>query len=119
MPRTVLIADDNALIRKVLCKMFERESDYDLCAEACDGQQAVALAQLHKPELIVLDLSMPVMDGLAARKLKEVMPQIPIILFTQHEWPTVFTTAEASVDLIVSKSDGANLMNHIRSLIPV
>ncbi|HEY0703094.1 MAG TPA: response regulator [Candidatus Acidoferrales bacterium] len=121
MPRTVLVADDNPVIRKMLCKMFEQEEDYDLCAEAQNGQEAIDLAVQHKPDLIVLDLSMPVMDGLeAARQLKRMMPNVPIILFTQHAGPGMgVMLSTAAVDLIVPKTEATKLMGHIRSLIPV
>jgi CheY-like chemotaxis protein len=83
--KIILIADDNKTIRKMLCRMFECEEHYDLCAEAENGKQAIELALQHRPDLIILDMSMPVMNGLqAARELKRLMPKVPIILFTQH-----------------------------------
>ena len=83
--RTILVADDNPTIRKMLCRMFEIEGNYDLCTEAENGKQAVELALRHRPDLIILHLSMPVMNGLeAAHELKKLMPHVPIILFTQH-----------------------------------
>jgi DNA-binding NarL/FixJ family response regulator len=120
MPRTVLVADDSPTIRKMLCKMFEREDDYDLCAEARDGAEAIALAIQHKPDLIILDLSMPVMNGLdAARELKRIMPNIPIILFTQHsDLSTALGITNLNIDRIVSKNDASSLMGHVRSLAP-
>jgi len=60
--------------------MFEVEEDYDICAEGVNGEEAIALAKKHRPDLIILDLSMPIMNGLdAARELKRILPQIPII----------------------------------------
>lgn len=53
MPKTVLIADDSPIMRKLLCKMFEAEEDYDLCAEAANGEEAIALATEQRPELII------------------------------------------------------------------
>jgi CheY-like chemotaxis protein len=100
--------------------MFEQQHDYALCAEACDGQQAINLALQHQPDLIVLDVSMPVLDGLqAARQLKQIMPKVPIILFTQHAGSSAWAFADVPVELILPKSDGALLMQHIRTLIPV
>jgi DNA-binding NarL/FixJ family response regulator len=100
--------------------MFETEEDYDLCAEACNGQEAVDLARQHKPELIVLDLSMPIMDGLqAARILKKIMPEVPIILFTQHVDSSALKFVDLPVDRVVSKSEGSTLISHIRTLIPI
>jgi CheY-like chemotaxis protein len=104
----------------MLCKLFETEDDYDLCAEACNGQEAVDLARQHKPDLIVLDLPMPIMDGLqAARILKKIMPEVPIILFTQHADSTALRFVDLPVDRVIAKSDGATLIRHIRDLIPV
>src|SRR6202041_999201 len=85
MAQRILVADDNAAVRSALCRMFDLEEGYDICAEATNGEEAIALALKHKPDLIILDLSMPVMNGLdSARELKRIMPAVPIILFTQH-----------------------------------
>jgi CheY-like chemotaxis protein len=120
MPKTVLVADDNPTIRKMLCRMFEREEHYDLCAEAEDGKQAIELAVQHHPDLIILDLSMPVMNGLeAAHELKKLMPKVPIILFTQHaELGNRIGVMNVDVDRIVSKTEAFSLMGHVRSLAP-
>ena len=59
MAKRILVADDNALIRRMLCELFEREEDYDICAEATNGQEAIDLALKHRPDLIILDWAMP------------------------------------------------------------
>ncbi|HXN19911.1 MAG TPA: response regulator [Candidatus Binatus sp.] len=118
MARSVLVADDNPIIRKMLCRIFEAEEEYDLCAEATNGQEAIDLALSHRPELIILDFSMPVLSGLAAAKeLKKLMPHVPIILFTQHS--DSLLRDQLNIDRIVSKTNLAELMNHVRSLLPV
>jgi DNA-binding NarL/FixJ family response regulator len=116
-----LIADDNPLIRKMLCEIFETEEDYDVCAEASNGQEAIDLALKHRPELIILDLSMPVMNGLeASRELKRIMPTVPIILFSHYaDLENALLASGLLVDRIVSKADVRNLMGNIKSLIPV
>ncbi len=120
MPKIVLIADDNPLMRKTLCHLFEQEEQYELCAEACDGAQAVQLAQEHNPDLIILDLSMPVVDGLqAARKLRKLKPGVPLILFTQYSDSYVLAMPDLPFDAVVCKSDGATLMDKVRALAPV
>lgn len=117
MAKRILVADDNPMIRKMLCQLFEREDEYDICAEAEDGQKAIDLALKHRPDLIVLDFAMPVLNGLdAARKLKKIMPGVPIILFTQHA-ETAITLLDI-VDRIVSKADAAGLIEHVKSLAP-
>src|SRR6476469_7694919 len=85
MPNTILIADDNGTVRRAICEAFTREPDLPGCGEAQDGQDAVEKAERLRPDLIVLDLSMPVMNGLeAGRALTARMPSIPIILFTLY-----------------------------------
>ena len=120
MAKRVLVADDNPLIRKMLCQLFEREEDYDLCAEAENGQEAIDLALKHRPDLIILDLAMPVLNGLeAARRLKKIMPDVPIILFSQHATGITLIKPDVNIDRIVSKSNPESLMEHVRSLVPV
>jgi CheY-like chemotaxis protein len=121
MVKTILVADDNPAIREMLCKLFESEEGYEICAEASNGQEAIDLALRCHPHLIILDLTMPVMGGLeAARELKRLMPTVPIILFTQYADLSKHMVGHAfSVDRIVSKSDPKELVGHVRSLIPV
>jgi two-component system nitrate/nitrite response regulator NarL len=119
MPKTVLVADDSDMIRKLLCRLFETDANYELCAQARNGEEAIALAVIHKPDLIILDVSMPVMDGLrASKKLKQIMPHVPILLFTQHsDLKMMFEDVPA--DRVVSKTDLVSLMQHVRELAPV
>jgi CheY-like chemotaxis protein len=120
MAKRILVADDSSLIRQMLCKLFESEEDYDICAEAKDGQEAIDLALKHRPDLIILDFAMPVLNGLdAARNLKKAMPEVPIILFTQHETGITLIETDVNIDRVVSKGDPAGLMGHVRSLAPV
>jgi DNA-binding NarL/FixJ family response regulator len=121
MARTILVADDNPLMRKMLCEIFGNEEDYDICAEATNGQEAIDLALKHRPELIILDLAMPVLGGLEASiELKRIMPDVPIILFSQYaDLGNALLASGLLVDRIASKGDGRKLMENIRSLIPV
>ena len=85
MVHTVLIADDSLFIRKALCELFDREEDFDVCGEAENGSEAVEKARQLHPDLILLDLAMPVMNGFdATRVLKRVMPEVPIIMFSGY-----------------------------------
>jgi DNA-binding NarL/FixJ family response regulator len=121
MPKKILVADDNAMIRKSLCRIFDIEENYDLCAEAVNGEEAIALAIQHKPDLIVLDFQMPVMNGIeTAYELKRIMPAVPIILFTLHADTMAYVVGlNVPIDLVVAKSDAVHIVDHIRSLIPV
>ena len=120
MQRRVLVADDDGLVRKLLSNLFKDEAGYELCAAAKNGEEAIALAKLHQPDLIILDFSMPVMNGVeAARELKKVMPNVPIILFTLFPPATTqLALGEFSVDRIVPKAELSHLMTHIRQLAP-
>ena len=122
MPKTILVADDKAAIRKALCEMFEIEEDYDICAEAVNGQEAIALAEKHRPDLVILDLSMPIMNGYdAAREIRRILPGTRIILFTLYADAVKSRVlgSGSPVDLVVSKTDSANMVNYVRSLISV
>ena len=77
MAKTILIADDNDVVRRAVCEVFTRESDFEVCGEAHDGQDAIDKAERLHPDLIILDLSMPGMNGFdAARVLKHRMVSI-------------------------------------------
>jgi DNA-binding NarL/FixJ family response regulator len=90
MAKSILIADDNGIVRRGLCEAFKSESDFEVCGEAHDGQDAIEKAQRLHPDLIILDLSMPVINGLdAARVLRDRMPSVPIIMFTLYVDPFV------------------------------
>ncbi len=110
--QSVLIVDDNALIRQAVCELFAREVDFDVCAEAVDGKDAIEKAQLFRPDLIVTDLSMPVMNGLEeARALRELMPTVPVIVFTAFISSALEKEAAASgVSAIISKSERAAVL---------
>jgi DNA-binding NarL/FixJ family response regulator len=104
----------------MLCQLFEREDDYDVCAEAKNGQEAIDLALKHRPDLIILDWAMPVLGGLAAaRELKKIMPGVPIILFTQHATTGItLLESQMNIDRVVSKSEPESLMGYVKSLAP-
>jgi CheY-like chemotaxis protein len=107
MTHSILLVDDNRFIRKVLRGMFEAVGF--VCSESEDGQQAVAHAGRFRPDLIVLDHSMPVMNGLeAAPLLKKILPHTPIIMFTMFA-NSVFATQAlaAGVTAVVAKDQAS------------
>src|ERR1700678_3529746 len=85
MPKSILIVDDNAHIRGLVKKFIEYKKGLQVWGEAIDGVDAIEKTRVLKPDLIILDLSMPRMNGLeAARVLKTNLTQVPIILFTNY-----------------------------------
>ena len=112
MGKSVLIVDDNAFIRQVLCRVFTSETGFDVCGEAENGQDAIEKAQALHPDLIVMDLSMPVMNGIdATRALKTLMPMVPVIIFS--EYSDAFSEKEsrsAGISALVSKSEPVSVL---------
>jgi DNA-binding NarL/FixJ family response regulator len=112
MTKSVLIADDQEVIRRMLCLLVASQSDFKVCGEAENGQEAVEMAQALDPDLIMLDLSMPLMNGLeAACELKRLMPITPIIVFS--EYSDVFSEREVrttGVAALVSKTESLSVL---------
>ena len=120
MRKTVLIVDDSVFVRRALCEIFERQADFDVCGVAENGREAIEVAVRLHPDLIVLDLSMPVMNGLdAARVLKAVMPAVPLIMYSAFEGSLSETQAKRiGISEIVSKSDPVGrLLEKARALV--
>jgi len=105
MPKLILIADDNGLVRKLLRGMLERDGGWEV-AGARDGREAVLKAQELKPDAVILDLAMPVMDGLeAAREIGKALPSAPVILYTIHDSPeTALAATQAGVARVFPKT---------------
>jgi two-component system nitrate/nitrite response regulator NarL len=103
--KRILIADDTPAIRACLRCFLEQQPDWEICGEAVDGLDALRKARDLHPDLVVLDLSMPVMNGLeAARRLHELRPLLPVILFTSHSTPFLEKEAAAAgIPDVVSK----------------
>jgi two-component system chemotaxis response regulator CheY len=108
----ILIADDSPLIRQVLRSCLERSGEWQVCGEAADGREAVEKAKELDPDLVILDLSMPTMNGFeAARELRRINPQVPLLMFTSFATPTLATEAAAAgCTATVSKSDSPQLL---------
>lgn len=84
----VLIADDHEIVRRGVRSILESRKDTNICAEASDGREAVQKAAECKPDLVILDHSMPVLDGLgAAARIREILPKVPILILSMHDGP--------------------------------
>ncbi len=84
-PVRILVADDHAIIRRGLRALLAHDPEFEIVAEACDGQEAVELAERVRPQVAILDISMPKLNGLeAARRILSKLPETQIILLTVH-----------------------------------
>jgi len=116
----ILICDDNPNIRYLLRVYIESQTPFKVCGEAGHGTDAIEKARRLQPELILLDLSMPVMTGAeAASVLKAMLPRTKIVLFSMHFDNIPRSLAAAiGVDLVLSKSDGiTKLSEHLKTLL--
>ena len=85
-PITVLIVDDHEIVRQGLCVVLNLQPDIDVVAEASSGREAIQQARLHAPDVVLMDLIMPEMDGVTAtRRLKSVSPHAQIIILTSFD----------------------------------
>jgi DNA-binding NarL/FixJ family response regulator len=108
MRKQVFIADDNKTIRNIIKFLLKQQTDLEVCGEAADGLQAVKNACALKPDLVLLDLAMPKMNGAeAASVLKRMMPDVPIILFTMYgENIGKCLQSAIGVDVVLTKPEG-------------
>jgi DNA-binding NarL/FixJ family response regulator len=122
MAKTVLVVDDSVPVRRTIRNLFDATEGFEVCGEAENGVEGVQKAEQLRPDLIILDLSMPVMNGLdAARILHRILPSVPVILFSGHS--AVFREEEAKsmgISALVSKDDAlGTLLGKARSLVHV
>jgi DNA-binding NarL/FixJ family response regulator len=112
LSHTILIVDDSTLIRRALRTCLEESHQWTVCGEAADGSAALEMAQELHPDLIVLDLSMPGMNGFQlARELKKVSPALPVVMFTGFKTPQLEKEAlAAGCNAVVSKSEHQQML---------
>jgi DNA-binding NarL/FixJ family response regulator len=106
MKTKVLLVDDSAIVRQGVRRLFTVHPKFEVCGEAEHGREAVERAYDLRPDLIVLDLSMPVMNGLeAAPLLIMILPNVYIILFSNHDGSEVQRLSRAAgIHAVVHKS---------------
>jgi CheY-like chemotaxis protein len=84
----ILVVDDSDIIRKYMRTILEFSGGIEVCAEATNGKEAISKVLEHQPDLVILDLMMPVMDGFtAAAALRKMLPQLLILFCSIHEDP--------------------------------
>jgi DNA-binding NarL/FixJ family response regulator len=120
MPKRILIVEDEISVRNAVRVFLEHHSPFEVCGEAANGVEAVEKASALQPDLIILDLSMPHMNGIeAASLLRSRLPNTPVVVYTMFGDVLGKQLAAAlGVAAIVSKSDGlAKLLAHIEALL--
>lgn len=112
MSNGILIVDDSAQIRNMVRLWLETDDKFEVCGEAADGVEGIEKALELKPDLIVLDLLMPRMNGLqTAAALQTAMPEVPIILFTLFPDSELASQARsAGVASVLSKMDQMDVL---------
>jgi len=115
MLRRILVADDNQMVRQTIAAIL-RNGGFDVCGEAVDGQDAVAQALALQPDLILIDLVMPNMNGLeASREISQAFPGLPIVLHTLYVSNILEVEAEKNgISGVLPKWEGSNLVSQIR-----
>ena len=101
----ILIADDHESVRNALRDVLSRQNDWAVCGEATNGRSAVSLALELKPDLIILDFLMPLMNGLtAAAEISKALPDVAVVLYTMHKSDQLEREAKrAGIKKVISK----------------
>jgi CheY-like chemotaxis protein len=118
--KRVLVVDDNTAVRRAVSSYIGAVTGFEICGEAVNGADAIEKARQLRPDLIVIDLSMPVMNGLqAARLIVSDTPAVPLILLTAHTNALMDSEArDAGISAVVSKmEDMRQLINKARDLV--
>ena len=113
--RTILIVDDNTLVRGLIRTWVEGHQDWNVCGEAENGKIAVEKVEQLHPDVVLLDLQMPVMNGLeAARQISQVAPKTAMVMLTMHHSKQLLADARAAgIRDVVSKTE--SLGEHLLS----
>jgi DNA-binding NarL/FixJ family response regulator len=118
-PKRILIVDDFDEVRSIVRFFLERDSAFHVCGEAADAYEAIEKAKQLKPDLILLDLKLPGMNGMdAAKALKDILPKTKLVLFTAYA-ESLGGTAWASavgVDLILPKGSLVDMAESLKAL---
>ena len=115
----ILIADDHSIVRSGIRGLLEDQPGWEVCAEAATGREAVNLALKHKPDVVVIDYSMPELNGIeATRQIRAALPDTEVLVFTMHDSEDVLQKALAAGarGYLVKSDDSAQLIDAVQSL---
>jgi len=111
-PLRILVADDHDFIRQGTCAVLERQPGWKVCGLAANGREAVAQASQLKPDIVVMDMTMPELNGLdAAVQIKRQLPETEIVLLSAHQSEEVIRSAfKAGVKSFIFKTEAHHLL---------
>jgi DNA-binding NarL/FixJ family response regulator len=115
----ILIADDHEVVRRGLTSLLSSTRGWVVCAEATTGREAVALAAQHRPDIVIMDIRMPELNGLeATRKIRKMLPQTQVLVLSLHySDQLVREIVDAGARAYVLKSDAsAELLTAVEAL---
>jgi DNA-binding NarL/FixJ family response regulator len=116
----ILVVDDTLAIRDAVRRYLEQERDLEICGEAENGKLAIDRVRELEPDVVLLDLAMPVMNGLdAARAIKSIAPDTHILMLTLHTYPGLALEArKVGIDQVLSKEGpvGSELLQAVRTV---
>jgi len=118
--KRILIADDHEMLRRGVCTALQKQTEWELCGEAVNGREAVERATRLQPDLVIMDVEMPVLNGLAAaREILRNCPQTKILIFTVHESDQMVKDIYAAgVHACLSKDKGGrDLLRVVKELL--
>jgi DNA-binding NarL/FixJ family response regulator len=117
MPR-ILVADDHPGVRRFVRQVLESEQGWEVCGEAANGREAVAMTAAKRPDFVVLDVSMPELNGLqAARLIHTQFPEMELFILTMHDAAELMDEALASgVRDCILKTDLHDLVTAVRKI---
>jgi DNA-binding NarL/FixJ family response regulator len=85
-PTRILVVDDHAIVRRQLCGLLRAQPEFEVVSEAADGEEAVRKAEEFRPDVVLMDISLPGLDGFAAtRHIKQQVPSAEIVFVSQHD----------------------------------
>lgn len=116
----ILIADDHEVVRKGVCTILTAHFEPEICEEAANGQEAITKALALEPDIVILDINMPVLGGFAAAKeIQRLMPQVPVLFLTMHGGEQFASEArKAGVQGFVTKDRaGEALVEAVKTLL--
>lgn len=115
----ILIADDHEVVREGVRALLQHEPEWEVCGVAANGSEAVELAIKLKPDVVIVDMTMPELDGLqVVRQIKRALPQTEMLVFSAHESESVIAEVfAAGAKSYIRKADaGRHLISALRSL---